>query len=334
MEKTMARQRAHNQELFNYYKNNPFALVTFSSLASNSKIFKKSTSHIDSLRTILNDYELDLTNRLQVSPFAQIYEMFNNALKNDEEIESLKLVKSELVFRYYIPDNQSKIATRDYSNVLSAINEFNGMMNQAWRHLINDKKNIDLFRDNFEEFAGYMIGLIILERFKKSSDYNNFQASLMCLAALLRIDFLKLYAFCDSQKYSTELLKLKRKVFVRSTKEIKAEVLALANDEADEEWKKGDYRMHYEMSRKLAPKYKIMFKEKLLEAALYSNKNKVGMYRHENKYNERVKSIDNEKGECKLTIDHINKGIRPAAEKHNKYFDTGKEYREKEAYYK
>ncbi|WP_144004922.1 hypothetical protein [Solidesulfovibrio fructosivorans] len=129
-------------------------------------------------------------------------------------------------------------------------------------------------------------------------------------------------------------MKLKRKVFVRSTKEIKAEVLVLANNEADEEWKKGDYRMHYEMSRKLASKYKVMFKEKLLEAALYSYTNKVGMYRHKNKYNERVKNIKNEKGECKLTIDHINKGIRPAAEKHHKYFDTGKEYREKEAHYK
>ncbi|WP_043793787.1 hypothetical protein [Solidesulfovibrio fructosivorans] len=150
----MARQRARNQELFNYYKNNPFALVTFSLLASNNKVFKESTSHIDSLHTVLDDYELDLTNKLQASPFAKIYEMFNNAIRKDEEARPLELVKSELVFRYYIPDNQSKNAIKDYSNVLSAINEFNGMINHAWIHLINDKEGIDFIRNNFEEFAG------------------------------------------------------------------------------------------------------------------------------------------------------------------------------------
>lgn len=330
----MARQRARNQELFNYYKNNPFALVTLSLLASNSKIFNESTLHVNSLHIILDDYELDLTNKLQTSPLAKVYEMFNDAIKKDEETKGLKLIKSELVFRYYIPDNQGQSSIKDYSNVLNAINEFNGRMNQAWEYLLNDRENIELFRENFEEFAGYIISLIIIKRFKESPDYNSFQAAMMCLAALLRIDFLKLYAFCDSQKYSTELLKLKRKVFVRSTKEIKAEVLARANDEADKRWEDGDYHMHFEMSGELETAYKLLFKEKLLEAALYSYTNKVGLYRHENKYNERLKTIENEEGECKLTIEHINKGIRPAAEKHHKYFDTGKKYREKDGYCK
>lgn len=330
----MARQRARNQELLNYYQANPFLLATLSSLSSKSGNFKKSISHVDSLHAVIDAYLVALRDRMKISPFNEILKSINESIEKKLATNKVSLVKAEFVFRYYIPDGQDPVDIKDYSNVLAAINEFNAKLNQAWEFLMVEDDAINLLLENFNEFSCCYISTILIQKFKQSSDYNDFQASLMCLAALLKVDFINLYAFSDSKKYSTELLKIKRKIFVRSTKEIKEEVLVLANDEADKEWEQGDYRLHYEMAIKILPKYKLIFKNKLLEAALYSRTKRVGLYRSEDKYQERVRVINEERGECKLTKEHIKKGIKNAAEKHHKYFDTGREYREKESYYK
>lgn len=330
----MARRGARNQEFLTYYKANTFLLATLSSLSSKSENFKKSISHVDSLHAVIDAYLVALKDRMKISPFDEILKNINESIEKKLATNKVSLVKAEFVFRYHIPDGQDPGDIKDYSNVLAAINEFNGMLNQAWEYMMTEDGAVNLLLENFNEFSCNYISTIIIERFKQSPDYNDFQAAMMCLTALLRVDFINMYAFSDSKKYSTELLKLKRKIFVRSTKEIKKEVLAPANDEADKEWENGDYRLHYEMASKLLPKYKSIFKDKLKEAALYSYSNRVGSYRSEVKYKERISAINEEKGECKLTKENIKKSIKKAAEKHHKYFDTGKEYREKEAHHK
>ena len=149
----MARQRARNQELLNYYQANPFLLATLSSLSSKSENFKESISHVDSLHAVIDAYLVALRHRMKKSPFDEILKSINESIEKKLAANKVSLVKAEFVFRYYMPDDQDPGDIKDYSNVLAAINEFNAKLNQAWEFLMVEDVALNLLLENFNEFS-------------------------------------------------------------------------------------------------------------------------------------------------------------------------------------
>jgi len=322
----MVRKRGINNELFDHYKAKPYFLKYLTLNSNKNSFYKKNVSEIDALHKMVDSYALELKQKLNSSPLKEFVFILKQAKKRRESEAGVCLDKAEVAFRYYIPDDLGRSKFKDLFNVGDIIKSINMDMNLCWKYMCINKDDIDLVKQCFNDYAVVKAKSIIIENLNKSDCHGNIQAVLMCLAALLRLDFVDTYAFCDSDGYKKYIVKKAGQKNAAKAHSIRKKVLNLAEPLADKKWNEGSKLLHYEMIYDIMPELNDSLREALLKELEKSYKNKTGRYKNKEEY-ERMKLKIN-RGGRDFQYDEVLPYIKKVAKRHGRYFDPGEEHRE------
>ena len=312
--------------LLDFYQNNALFMRTLTSAGNDRLFFKKCFPQQDFLNKIIDMRYDELDLLLEKEPFKYIVSSMRK-LKTTVDLEkSQSLKKNKPVFSFFIPDDFSGKYLRSISDVTYVIKKIQRETDACWDDVRKNSKLLMLLRDNFVEYVVLIASVRIINALNKSSERNNPEAVIRCFASLLRLDYIKVYAFSDSEDFKSRIAK---EVGVGNASEynsIKNKVLSFADSEARRMWRAGSTLKHHQIARELEPMINEELRIKLLKAVEESYLRKRGRYKCAKVYEAMKDKI--KEGGRDLSLWQIKRAIAESAKVYNMFFDPGKKSRE------
>jgi hypothetical protein len=326
-EDVMGKKKGLNEEIYNYYKDSSFFLRSLTRNVNKDSFFKRECSEIEMLWKLIESYETELKKLLRSSPLKNVESVLKKAKKKSEGRKAPRLIKSDLVFCYHVPDDLGESELNCFSDVGAIIQQINSDMHAYWEFVRENEDDAKMVKDNFNDFVVVKARVGIIERVKTSEHWGNIQALLMAISSLLRLDFVNIYAFCDSDKYKEYIVKQSGKRNASKYHAIRKSVLYLVGPKADKEWEDGSTLMHYKMIEKLMPEINEELRRRLLKSLEESYLNKKGVYKNKEVYERRKLAI--KRGDSDFEYDEILPAIKRVARQRGRYFDPAEDSRKK-----
>lgn len=250
---------------FTFYKNNIFLVKSIDSIA-NSQVDDNTENHNSSLlKRIINSHEILLKSRLRSEPLCELVELIEDSRQALESQDDVIPEKSPLYFWHYLPSELGMGFTKDYANERMAIFHTHKDINDVWIVHKNNEKNIDTLTKHFEKYVPIAAGLLLIEWLRQSPDSEKSSALLLCMAALIKLDQMKLYSLFRSEAYEDDASRRKGKRhsdallkhMILLEEELKSKAIDLWDNKDDQRW-------HAQMARDLTPEVNAPAIEKIV----------------------------------------------------------------------
>ena len=235
-----------------FYRKNAFLVRAISDMAGTTINNEQEGSGVKLLQSIIQDHKRSLVIRLSEEPLSEISSMIQDAKKAAADREGVSLEKSPFYFRHYLPANHDFEFKNDYASERMAIYHIHRDYNDVWIEYKDCPGKIDILKNNYDRYTPLAAGLLLTKWLDESPDKEQLPALLLCFAALIKLDQMKLYELFRSEKYEDYAASKKGKRHsdkqTDSRRPLENQLIEMAVDL----WmNKNDQRWHHKMAKHL-----------------------------------------------------------------------------------
>lgn len=184
-----------------FYKSNSFLVRAMSAIAGDALKINSDQSPIELLKSVIDDHERSLVVKLNREPLNEMVTLLEYAREKSKRKLKISLEKAPVVFRPHLPQGHELGFEKNYANASMAISSVYSDLNMFWDVHKKNKRNVEVLIDSSDRYIPIAAGLILINWLKSSPDHEKASALLLCMAALIRLDQMKLYALFRSSAY-------------------------------------------------------------------------------------------------------------------------------------
>lgn len=184
-----------------FYKSNSFLVRAMSAIAGDALKVNSDQSPVELLKSIIDDHERSLVVKLNREPLNEMVTLLNHAREKSKNKLKISLEKAPVVFRPHLPQGHELGFEKNYANASMAISSVYSDLNLFWNVHKKNKRNVEVLINSSDRYIPIAAGLILINWLKDSPDHDKAAALLLCMAALIKLDQMKLYALFRSAAY-------------------------------------------------------------------------------------------------------------------------------------
>ena len=184
-----------------FYKSNSFLVRAMSAIAGEALKINSEQSPVELLKNIINDHERSLVVKLNQEPLNEMVTLLEYAREKSKKMSKISLEKAPIVFRPHLPQGHDLGFEKNYANASMAISSVYSDLNLFWNVHKKNKRNVEVLINSSDRYIPIAAGLILISWLKSSPDHDKASALLLCMAALIKLDQMKLYALFRSTAY-------------------------------------------------------------------------------------------------------------------------------------